>query len=59
MWEQPILHVPVNKPDGSKWGVPDAYAALPWAKAYEGFLTSTNGAAGPHWFYRVSGSLFP
>lgn len=38
-WETPILHVSVNRPDGWKWGVPDVYAALPWARAYEGFLT--------------------
>lgn len=38
-WDIPILHVAVNRPDGWKWGVPDVYAALPWARAYEGFLT--------------------
>lgn len=38
-WDVPILHVPVNRLDGWKFGVPDAYAALPWARAYEGFLT--------------------
>lgn len=38
-WDVPILHVPVNRLDGWKWGVPDVYAALPWARAYEGFLT--------------------
>jgi hypothetical protein len=38
-WDTPILHVAVNRPDGWKWGVPDVYAALPWARAYEGFLT--------------------
>lgn len=38
-WDAPILHVPVNRLDGWKWGVPDAYAALPWARAYDGFLT--------------------
>lgn len=38
-WDQPVLHVAVNRPDGWKWGVPDVYAALPWARAYEGFLT--------------------
>lgn len=39
LWDQPILHVKVNEPDHGKWGIPDAYAALPWARAYEGFLT--------------------
>lgn len=38
-WDTPVLHVSVNRPDGWKWGVPDVYAALPWARAYEGFLT--------------------
>ncbi|MCL8026325.1 hypothetical protein [Nocardioides bruguierae] len=39
LWDQPILHVAVNRPEGADWGVPDVYAALPWARAYEGFLT--------------------
>lgn len=39
LWDQPMLHVKVNEPDHGKWGIPDAYAALPWARAYEGFLT--------------------
>lgn len=38
-WDVPILHVPVNRLDGWTWGVPDSYAALPWARAYDGFLT--------------------
>lgn len=39
MWDAPILHVAVNRPKGWKWGIPDVYAALPWARAYDGFLT--------------------
>ncbi|UIU47078.1 hypothetical protein [Microcystis phage MinS1] len=39
LWDQPMLHVAVNRPEGGKWGIPDVYAALPWARAYEGFLT--------------------
>jgi hypothetical protein len=39
VWDQPILHVSVNRPAHWKWGIPDAYAALPWARAYDGFLT--------------------
>lgn len=39
LWDQPILHVSVNRPQHWKWGIPDAYAARPWARAYEGFLT--------------------
>lgn len=38
-WDAPMLHVPVNRLDGWKFGIPDAYASLPWARAYEGFLT--------------------
>jgi hypothetical protein len=38
-WDQPILHIAVNRPAHWKWGIPDAYAALPWARAYDGFLT--------------------
>lgn len=38
-WDAPILHVAVNRLDGWKWGIGDAYAALPWARAYDGFLT--------------------
>lgn len=37
-WTQPILHVAVNRLDGWTWGIPDVYASLPWARAYEGFL---------------------
>lgn len=36
MWDAPVLHVRVN-PAGL-WGVPDAYAALPWVKSYKEFL---------------------
>src|SRR5690606_15751978 len=25
--------------DGMKFGIPDLYASLPWARAYEGFMT--------------------
>ncbi|CAI9417320.1 hypothetical protein [Nocardioides sp. T2.26MG-1] len=39
VWDQPILHVSVNRPAHWKWGIPDVYAAVPWAKAYDGFLT--------------------
>ena len=37
-WDKPVLHVVVNRPEGSSWGVPDALAALPWAQGYKGFL---------------------
>lgn len=37
-WDAPVLHVKVNALDGWKWGLPDAYAALPWCRAYKEFL---------------------
>jgi hypothetical protein len=38
-WDEPILHCAVNRPEESVWGVPDAYAAVDWARAYSEFLT--------------------
>lgn len=37
-WDAPVLHVAVNRPRGWHRGIPDAYAALDWAKAYKEFL---------------------
>lgn len=37
-WSAPVLHVPVNQPLGWQHGIPDAYAAVDWAKAYKEFL---------------------
>lgn len=37
-WDKPVLHVAVNRL-GASWGVPDAYAALPWAIAFRDFLS--------------------
>ncbi|MEV1315357.1 hypothetical protein AB0J14_04650 [Micromonospora arborensis] len=37
-WYSPVLHVPVNQPLGWQRGIPDAYAAVDWAKAYKEFL---------------------
>ncbi|MBM0235950.1 hypothetical protein JNW88_00410 [Micromonospora sp. ATA32] len=42
-WDTPLLHVDVNRPQGWKRGVPDAYAAIPWARAYKEFLESWAG----------------
>ncbi len=39
MWDAPMLHVYVNRLDGWKFGIGDAYAALAWARAYKDFLT--------------------
>lgn len=37
-WDNPVIHVAVNRPEGSKWGTPDLLAALPWARGYKGYL---------------------
>lgn len=37
-WDAPIYHVSVNRLDGWKFGIGDAYAALSWARAYRDFL---------------------
>jgi hypothetical protein len=38
LWDAPIYQVSVNRLDGWKFGVGDAYAALPWARSYRDFL---------------------
>jgi hypothetical protein len=38
VWDVPYLHVKVNALDGWKFGIGDAYAALPWARLYRDFL---------------------
>jgi hypothetical protein len=35
-WDKPVLHVAVNRL--GTWGIPDAYAAIPWAIAFRDFL---------------------
>lgn len=37
-WDKPVIHTAVNRPAGSRWGVPDVLAALPWAAGYKDFL---------------------
>lgn len=37
-WDAPVLHVKVNGQRGWRYGVPDAYAAVAWARAYKEFL---------------------
>lgn len=37
-WESPVYHVKVGGMSGWKYGVPETYAALDWAKAYKEFL---------------------
>lgn len=33
LWDSPIYHVAVGKTDDMRFGVPEVYAALPWARA--------------------------
>jgi hypothetical protein len=37
-WETPVYHVKVGGLDGMRFGVPETYAALDWARAYKAFL---------------------
>lgn len=37
-WDAPVLHVRVNGQRGWRYGVPDAYAAVAWARMYQEFL---------------------
>jgi hypothetical protein len=37
-WDAPILHVKVNSPTGWRFGIPDVYASVAWARAYKEFL---------------------
>ncbi len=42
-WDAPMLHVPVNRLDGWRYGVPDVYAAVAWARMYRDFLVDWAG----------------
>ncbi|VXC44482.1 hypothetical protein [Nocardioides sp. AX2bis] len=37
-WDAPILHVKVNEVAGWRFGVPDVYASIAWARSYKDFL---------------------
>lgn len=37
-WDAPVIAVQVNRPRGWQRGIPDAYAAVNWARAYKEFL---------------------
>ncbi|MFI6296845.1 hypothetical protein ACIBEJ_35010 [Nonomuraea sp. NPDC050790] len=39
VWDAPVYHVKVNSQLGWRWGIPDSYAAIDWARAYKDFLT--------------------
>lgn len=38
LWDQPMVHVAVNRLDGWKWGIGDVYPAVAWARGYSEFL---------------------
>jgi hypothetical protein len=38
VWDAPMMHVKVGDLEGWQRGVPDAYAAVDWARAYKEFL---------------------
>jgi hypothetical protein len=42
-WDAPMLHIPVNRLDGWKYGIPDAYASIAWARMYRDFLVDWAG----------------
>lgn len=37
-WDKPVVHSAVNRPENSRWGIPDTLAAIPWARGYKDFL---------------------
>lgn len=37
-WNAPIIHKKVNAQEGWRFGLGDAYAAIPWARTYRDFL---------------------
>lgn len=37
-WDAPIKHIKVNPVAGWRFGIPDVYASLAWARAYKDFL---------------------
>ena len=41
-WDAPVVHLAVNATERGR-GVPDLYAALPWAQGYKGFLQDWAG----------------
>lgn len=38
MWDSPVYHVKVGSLSDMKFGVPETYQAIDWARAYKGFL---------------------
>lgn len=38
LWDQPVYHVKVGGLAAMRFGLPEVYAAIDWARAYKGFL---------------------
>lgn len=38
LWDSPVRMLAVNRPSGSMRGIPDAFAAIAWARSYKEFL---------------------
>lgn len=38
LWDQPVVHLSVNRLDGWKFGIGDVYPAIAWARGYSEFL---------------------
>ena len=55
-WDQPVLHVKVGGLDGMRFGVPEVYSALDWAKAVTKDLEryATLRAALARWAHKLS-----
>lgn len=58
-WDQPVMRVKVGGLDEMKYGVPETYAAIPWAKAYvrdmENYATIREALARFAWNVTVKG----
>jgi hypothetical protein len=56
-WKAPLLHQKVNAQDSWKFGLGDAYAAIPWARQYRDFLAdwATLVKALSQFAFKVSG----
>lgn len=59
LWDSPVYHIKVGGLDGMRFGLPETYAALDWARAYKSFLedwaTITRALARFAWRMVVAG----
>lgn len=62
-WDSPVLHVTVNREGLSKFGVPELYPALDWARAHTDFLDDwrkiVRGLSKFAWKTKTKGSKVP